>query len=188
MDDETNDDSKVAVDVRALSVDGYDCLYAVPQGHLLLLEEPTLGMKAGYLRAHWGYGWGSYPAPLRELVPVTPERAQELIGQGTPVHAARRSADWNSDFPVLVRGLRLGELRAALANIDLPDDAIVAIGSATHPQEFISSPAAPRVEVGFYEPDPANGTYGYAAGGAPDLNEDGNVPLHLPALVLNPTH
>jgi hypothetical protein len=146
-------------------------------------------MKAGCLRVVRGPYWrGTYPVLLRDLGPVDHDQAQALIDEGVSVHAVRRAAGWSGDFPVLVEGLTVGELRAALAAVDLPDDTIVAIGSASLCREFVGSPASTHVEVGFYQPDSALGTCGSAYGGEPDYDADGNIPLHLPALVLNPTH
>lgn len=183
-----NDRSTVAVDVRALEVDGYPSLAQVPMDHLLRLEEDHLGMKAGTLRADWAYSKGTYPCSLRDLEPLEADAADVLIAAGVPVHDARCAPAWRGAFPVLVQGLRLSELRAVLASVDLPDDAIVAIRAADYPSPGIGSPADVRVEIGYYQPDPASGTSGWAFGGAIDYAEDGGVPAHLPALVLKPTH
>nr|WP_024126557.1 hypothetical protein [Streptomyces sp. FR1]AHE39176.1 hypothetical protein pFRL3_399 [Streptomyces sp. FR1] len=183
-----DDRSTVAVDVRALEVDGYPGLAQVPRDHLLRLEEDTLGMKAGMLRTDWTYSKGTYPCSLRDLEPLEADAADALIAAGVPVHEARRAPAWRGAFPVLVQGLRLSELRAALAGIDLPDDAIVAIRAADYPSQGIGSPADVRVEAGYYQPDPASGTSGWAFGGAIDYAEDGAIPAHVPALVLKPTH
>ncbi|WP_327359553.1 hypothetical protein [Streptomyces sp. NBC_01304] len=181
-------ETKVAVDVRALSVDGYTNLRDVARDSLLRLAEPVLGMKAGLWRAGWSYGYGDYPCSVRELVRVDPDQAAELLAEDTPVHAASRASDWTSDFPVLIQGLTVGELRTVLATVDLPDATLVAIKSADHPREFASSPASTRVEVGFYMPAPESGMYGMASSGGPDYDEDWNIPAHVPALVLYPTH
>lgn len=183
-----DDKVTVAVDVRALEVDGHAGLAQVPRDHLLRLEEDTLGMKAGVLRTGWTYGKGAYPCTLRDLEPVAPDSAETLVAGGMPVHDARRAPSWRGDFPVLVQGLRLSELREILADIDLPDDAIVAIRAADYPSPGIGSPADVHVEAGHYQPDPASGTSGWAFGGAIDYDEDGGIPAHLPALVLKPTH
>ncbi len=183
-----DDRPTVAVDVRALEIDGHAGLAQVPRDHLLRLEEDTLGMEAGMLRTGWTYGKGSYPCTLRDLEPVELDSVETLIAGGTPVHDARRAPDWRGDFPVLVQGLRLSELREILADIDLPADAIVAIRAADYPSSGIGSPASVRVEAGYYQPDPASGTSGWAFGGPIDFGEDGGIPPHLLALVLSPTH
>ncbi|MFJ8677352.1 hypothetical protein [Streptomyces sp. NPDC093589] len=183
-----SDKDTVAVDVHALDVDGHASLAQVPRDHLLRLQEDTLGIKAGLLKTNWTYNRGSYPSTLRDLEILPADEAEALISDGTPVHVARRATDWSGEFPVLVRGLRLGQLRAAIAAIELPDDAIVAIGAADFPDQGIGSPAAPLVEVGYYQPDPASGTSGWAHIGGIDHDENGNIPAHLPALVLYPTH
>ncbi|MFB6881450.1 hypothetical protein ACFCY8_11525 [Streptomyces noursei] len=184
-----NDDKNtVALDVRALDVDGHAGLAQVPQGHLLSLRQDTLGIKAGFLKTGWTYSRGAYPCTLRDLEPMTADEAQALIDAGTPVHEARRAASWTGDFPVAVLGLRLGQLREALADVNLPDDTIVAIRAAEFPDWGVGSPANPHVEVGYYQPDPASGTTGQAYGGEPDYDEHDNIPPHLPALVLRPTH
>ncbi|MFD3422117.1 hypothetical protein [Streptomyces decoyicus] len=183
-----SDEDTVAVDVRALEVDGYPSLAQVPQEHLLRLREDTLGIKAGLLKANWTYHKGSYPCALRDLEPLPADEAEALISAGTPVHDAHRAPDWSGKFPALVLGLRLGELRAALAAVDLPDDAIVAIRAAEFPRQGVGSPADTDVEAGYYQPDPASGTSGHAFGGPIDYALDGSIPDHLPALVLSPTH
>ncbi|MEW2434388.1 hypothetical protein AB0952_09410 [Streptomyces caniferus] len=183
-----SDQDTVAVDVRALEVDGYASLAQVPQDHLLRLREDTLGIKAGLVKTNWTYQRGSYPCTLRDLEPLSADEAEALIAAGTPVYDARRAPDWSGKFPALVLGLRLSELRAALAAVDLPDDAIVAIRAAEFPSEGVGSPADPHVQAGFYQPDPASGTSGRAFGGEIDYAMDGSIPEHLPALVLAPTH
>ncbi|MFK0047772.1 hypothetical protein ACIQU4_27525 [Streptomyces sp. NPDC090741] len=182
------DKDTVAVDVRALDVDGHVGLTKVPRDHLLRLQEDTLGIKAGLLRTGWTYRKGSYPCTLRDLEPLPTHEAEELIAQGVPVHEARRAPEWTGDFPVLVLGLRLGELRAALAAVDLPDDAIVAIDAADFPAQGIGSPASTYLGAGYYQPEPSSGTSGRAGVGEIDYDADGNIPVHLPALVLSPTH
>ncbi|MEV7887518.1 hypothetical protein ACWD3I_26040 [Streptomyces sp. NPDC002817] len=183
-----DDKATMAVDVRALEIDGYASLAQVPRDHLLRFEEDTLEMKAGVLRTKWTYSKGNYPCTLRDLESLDPESAAALIADGVPVHAARRAPDWRGDFPVLVQGLRLRELRKVLASVDLPDDAIVAIRAADYPSPGIGSPADVHVEAGYYQPDSASGTSGWAFGGVIDYGEDGGIPAHLPALVLKPTH
>ncbi|WP_327359554.1 hypothetical protein [Streptomyces sp. NBC_01304] len=183
-----DDERTVAVDMRALSVDGYGSLHRVPRGTLLRLEEDALGMSAGLWRASWDYSRGTYPGCLRDLQQVAQAETGTLTSDGTRIHTARRAADWTSEFPVLVQGLTVGDLRTALDSMNLPDDTLVAIGAATHPQDFIGSPASARVETGFYEPHPVSGLLGLATGGAPEADADGAIPLHLPALVLYPTH
>ncbi|MFD7559911.1 hypothetical protein ACFV9E_36015 [Streptomyces sp. NPDC059835] len=182
------DKDTVAVDVRALDVDSHAGLAQVPKNHLLRLQEDTLGIKAGLLRTGRTYSRGSYPCTLRDLEPLPSHEADDLIAQGIPVHEARRAPEWTGNFPVLVRGLRLGELRAALAAVDLPDDAIVAIDAADYPDQGIGSPASTHLGAGYYQPDPASGTSGWAGVGEIDYDADGNIPTHLPALVLSPTH
>lgn len=183
-----SDTNTVAVDVRALEVEGHAGLAQVPRDDLLRLQADTLGMKAGLLRAGWTYGRGSYPCTLRDLEPVTADDAEALIAAGTPVHEARRAAGWTGDFPVLVSGLRVGELRKAIDASGLPDDALVAIGAAEFPDQGVGSPAHPSVEAGYYRPDPANGTCGRASGGMIDYDDEGRIPAHLSVLVLSPTH
>ncbi|MFB8406547.1 hypothetical protein [Streptomyces sp. NPDC055912] len=179
----------VAVDVRALVVGGHTTFADVAAEELLHLEEDTLGMKAGLWYTDGGtYTLGARQGRLRDLAPVTDEEAAELVVDGAPIHDARLAPDWTCAFPALVVGLSLGELRAALANIDLPDEAIVAIRSAEFPRQGAGSPASPRVEAGYYRPDPARASSGEAFGGPIDSDEDGTIPAHLPALVLRPTH
>ncbi|OEV13787.1 hypothetical protein [Streptomyces nanshensis] len=181
-------DDTVAVDVSALHVEGED-FEQLPRDRLLRLHEDTLGMTAGFVRTFYGpYTKGLYPGTLRDLEPVPDAEAAALIAAGTHVHDARRAEGWSGDFPVTVHGLRVGQLRAVLAQVDLPDDALVAIGAADFPDEGIGSPASTRVEVGYYRPDPARGLSGAAYGGEIDYAMDGSIPAHMPALVLNPTH
>lgn len=182
-------DDQVTVDIHALDITGTTDLEQIPEGHLLRLEEGTLGIKAGYLRTHAEpFYAGIYPGTLRVLELVSVEDAEGLIADGTPVHDARRARTWTGAFPAHVPGLRVGALRAALAATDLPDDAVVAIGAPLFPGPKVGSPADTRIEIGYYRPDPATAISGEAHGGEPGYQVDGQTPLHLPALVLNPTH
>ncbi|MFJ8676819.1 hypothetical protein [Streptomyces sp. NPDC093589] len=135
-------------------------LSAIPTGHLLLLEQDTLGLTAGHYQA--GHYQGSLDSGERSLYPVTDAEAASIREEGGRLYTATAAPGWPHPFAVAVQGMRLREVRQFLVqHPDLPDDALVVISPATHHLDGENSPAMAGIETGAYVPAMSgHGNYG----------------------------
>ncbi|MER0477066.1 hypothetical protein ABR737_01605 [Streptomyces sp. Edi2] len=183
-------DNYVEVDCRALEVDGLASLDCLRLDGVIHLHQPALGIAAGHWRAGAWQREHGRPSASRILEPITDAEAAAYADRGYTVHQARVAPNWVEPRPRELIGFRLGDLRRQLAALcEMPDDALVVISPADHPDESRWSPAALYVSTGLYAPDTSGGgNYGRMYDAEPDDEEDRAPEGAVPAVVLHPSN
>ncbi|MDX3066389.1 MULTISPECIES: hypothetical protein [Streptomyces] len=174
----------VTVCTSAFAVEGQTGgLASVPTGHLVHLAEDALGLTAGHYQA--GHYQGHPANGQRTLFLLSGDEATGSMNKGATISKATVAPDWRHPFAIAVPGMRLSELRTFLTeNPDLPDDALVLIGPATHPLDVEDAPAERGLDVGAYVPAMnAGGNYGQFW--HPEHSETPRPELSIPAVLLS---
>lgn len=172
--------TKVEVDLHALAVQGDTTFPDLREGAVIRLDHDTLGIPAGWWRAGVAYsnGGGVHRYPCRSLT---------LLPGPVEGGAVARVADgWTSPWPVQAQGMRLGELRARLAELaDVDEDALVVIAPPDHCADGGEYSPACFVHTGLYVPDfTGRGSVGGLYETHPRNPADAAPPGALPAVAL----
>jgi len=187
---------RVEVDLRALELLAPDprtddvTLRTLRTGALIHLPGPVLGMVAGYWRADYFQGHPDHPGATRLLELLSDTESRQQVESGVIVCEARVAAEWTEPGPTAIEGIRLGALRALLADLPLPDDALVVIAPAEHPWEDRWSPMSPYIHAGLYAADTSGGgNYGVVHDPDPGLaGEDAAPHSAITAVVFSPSN
>ncbi|MFF8994468.1 hypothetical protein ACF09H_32000 [Streptomyces sp. NPDC014983] len=145
---ENEDATTVEVNVHALVLQGDTTLSDLREGTVIRLEEDALGISSGWWRVGCTYsnGGGGHRYRCRALTAVA--------GPCEDAVSARVADGWASPWPVEVKGMRLAELRARLAELaDVDGDALVVIAPADHNPDGGEYSPASYVHTGLYVPD-----------------------------------
>ncbi len=145
---EDEDLTKVEVDLHALALQGDTTFRDLREGAVIRFVQNTLGIPAGWWQAGCTYsnGGGGHQYSCRRLTAL-PGPVEDAV-------VARVADGWTSPWPVQVRGMRLGELRARLAELpDVDDDALVVIAPPDHGADGGEFSPVWFVHPGLYVPD-----------------------------------
>ncbi|MFE1190167.1 hypothetical protein [[Kitasatospora] papulosa] len=171
---------KVEVDLHALTLQGDTTFCDLREGTVIRLDQDILGIPAGWWRAGSAYsnGGGGHRYRCRTLTPAGGPH------DGAP--AARVADGWSSPWPVQAHGVRLGELRARLAELaDVGDDALVVLAPPDHCADGGEFSPVSFVHTGLYVPDTTGrGSVGGLYETHPRNPADAAPPGALPAVAL----
>ncbi|MEY9839428.1 hypothetical protein [Streptacidiphilus sp. EB103A] len=158
------------VDTRALALDSGETFRELRAGRLLRTAGDLPGIPAGYFSV--GHHQPEPDGCCRPLEQADPATVDALLASGETIPTATVAPAWTEPRPRMLRGLRLGELRALLAATDLPDDALVVLAPSGHPED--STPLGSLHPI-LYSPDT---TCAGNFGGYYDLNELDRAPAN----------